>query len=194
MILDNVEMYNCSQIDTFKASIRFENAVTLHSSVTNSAFHNGWGWGANIISSANIHFKDNLWFNYRVIGVGINFSNNITFDNNVVAHILERETIEAGDMFVDKRAAFTVCQYHGYQACKDISMINNIAAGVVYAGFIVPGHDCGDYTTNNFKNNIAHSVAGFKAGHGALIYPDPSRSSQKTCYEASYFTAYKCYY
>jgi hypothetical protein len=111
MIVDNIEMYNCSQIDTFKASIRFENAVTLHSSVTNSAFHNGFGWGANIKNSANILMQDNLWFNFRPIGVAIDFSKNITFDNNVIAHIVERTTIEAGDGFVDKRAGLTVCKY-----------------------------------------------------------------------------------
>jgi hypothetical protein len=48
MFLDNVEVYNCSQIDTFKAAIRFESAVSLHSSISNSTFHNGYGWGANI--------------------------------------------------------------------------------------------------------------------------------------------------
>jgi hypothetical protein len=76
--------------------------VSLHSSITNSAFHNGYGWGANIQGSANILLQDNIWFNFRPIGVGIDFSKNITFDNNVVAHIVERTTIEAGDGFVDK--------------------------------------------------------------------------------------------
>ena len=87
MILDNIEMYNCSQIDTFKASIRFESAVTLYSSVTNSAIHNGLGWGANIKSSANIYLQNNIWFGFRPIGVSIDFSKNVTFDNNVIAHI-----------------------------------------------------------------------------------------------------------
>jgi hypothetical protein len=31
-------------------------------------------------------------------------------------------------------------------------------------------------------------------GHGALIYPDPTKSSHSTCFEGSYFAAYKCYY
>ena len=50
-----------------------------------------------------------MWFNYRAIGVSIDFSQNITFDNNVIAHVLERTTIEAGGTFVDKRAGLTVC-------------------------------------------------------------------------------------
>jgi hypothetical protein len=56
------------------------------------------------------------------------------------------------------------------------------------------GHDCGDYSTKTFKDNVAHSIAGTLGGHGALIYPDPARASHKTCFEGSYFTAYKCYY
>ena len=42
--MDNVEIYNMSQIDTFKAAIRWENNLQGHSSVTNCAFHNGYGW------------------------------------------------------------------------------------------------------------------------------------------------------
>jgi len=70
-IMDNVEIHNCSQIDTFKAALRFEAATTLHSSVTNSAIHNGYSWGLNIKSSRNIHIENNVFFNFRPVGVGI---------------------------------------------------------------------------------------------------------------------------
>lgn len=40
-IMKNVEIFNCSQIDTFKAALRFESAATLHSSITDSSIHNG---------------------------------------------------------------------------------------------------------------------------------------------------------
>jgi hypothetical protein len=56
------------------------------------------------------------------------------------------------------------------------------------------GHDCGDYSSKTFKHNVAHSIAGIDSGHGALIYPDPTKTSHKTCFEGSYFTAYKCFY
>jgi hypothetical protein len=85
--------------------------VSLHSSITNSSFHNGYGWGAKIQGSANILLQDNIWFNFRPIGVGIDFSKNITFDNNVVAHIVERTTIEADKKFVDKSGAVAICSY-----------------------------------------------------------------------------------
>ena len=62
-----------------------------------------------------------------------------------------------------------------------------IAAGVIYGGFIAPGHDCGDTASIKFKNNVAHSID----GTGAFIFPDPASSSSSTCYEGSYFAAYK---
>jgi len=61
-VMDSVEIFNCSQIDTFKAAIRFESAAALHSSITNSAIHNGYAWGLNVKASANIHIKNNIFF------------------------------------------------------------------------------------------------------------------------------------
>jgi hypothetical protein len=49
--LDNVEIYNCSQIDTFKAALRFENSNKGYSSVRNSAIHNGYGFGVQVKNS-----------------------------------------------------------------------------------------------------------------------------------------------
>lgn len=102
LFLDNVEMYNCSQIDTFKTAIRFENAATLHSAVTNCTFHNGHGYGANIRGSANILLQDNIWFNFVLIGVTINKSNNITLDSSIIVHTNIRTTLEGGAGEVDK--------------------------------------------------------------------------------------------
>jgi hypothetical protein len=48
LILDNVEVYNCSQIDTYKSAIRFESAETETSSVTNCSLHNGYSWAINV--------------------------------------------------------------------------------------------------------------------------------------------------
>lgn len=66
--------------------------------------------------------------------------------------------------------------------------MNNIAAGAPYAGFVVPGHDCGDYESDTFKNNVAHSIDGV----GAAVFPNPSSPSHKQCYETSKVSAYKC--
>jgi len=85
--IDSVEFFNCSQIDTQKAAVRFKNAATLSSSVTNSALHNGYSWAVYIAGSQNIEFSNNVVFNFRPVGVNIGRSNNIKIDGNVIAHI-----------------------------------------------------------------------------------------------------------
>jgi hypothetical protein len=54
MILDNVEIFNSSQIDTHKAAVRFESAVQEWSQVSNCAIHNGYAWAFNVKNSRNI--------------------------------------------------------------------------------------------------------------------------------------------
>lgn len=194
-MIDNVEFRNCSQIDTQKAAIRFENAQGKWSSVTNSAFHHGYGWGINVKSSANLHFANNNIFYFGPVGVSIGGgAKNITFDGNVVAHIQKRTTVEAGDMFQDKEGGFITCTYFSESdVCSGIQVLNNIVAGTHWTGFTAYGHECGTYSSNTFKNNVAHSINGSKGGTGAIIVPDRSSSTQMTgCFEGSYFSAYKC--
>jgi hypothetical protein len=73
-IMDYVEIYNCSQWNTYKAALRFEGASTLSSSITNSAIHNGLGWGMKIETSANINIKDNVFYDFRPIGIAVDYS------------------------------------------------------------------------------------------------------------------------
>lgn len=87
-ILDHVEIYNCSQWDTFKSALRFESAATKWSSVTNSAIHNGLGWGIRIDKSANIHLKDNVIYEFRPVGVTVESSRNITIDGNLLMRVV----------------------------------------------------------------------------------------------------------
>jgi len=194
-VMDSVEIYNCSQIDTFKAALRFESAATSYSSITNSAIHNGLAWGIYVKSSQNVYLKDNILFGFRPIGVGIDVSSNVTLDNNVIGKVEHRTTLETGVMAMDKEAGVSVCAYFGPSQCSSIQVTNNIVGGAVYAGFAAMGHECGDYTSNVFKYNVAHSIKGAKSGQGLLFYPDASSSTQtSSCFEASYFSAYKCYY
>lgn len=43
--MDNVEIFNCSQRDTYKAALRFEGALVQGSTVTNSVIRHGLGRG-----------------------------------------------------------------------------------------------------------------------------------------------------
>jgi len=148
-IMDSIEIFNCSQIDTFKAALRFESASQSHSSITNCAVHNGYAWGLNVKASANILIKDNVFWGFRPIGVGVMSSRNITVDGNVLGNVVDRTTVEAGDKFIDKAGGFSICAYFEPDSiCRDIRVTNNIAGGVVYAGFVGGiGHACGDYST-----------------------------------------------
>jgi len=172
--MDSVEIFNCSQIDTFKAALRFESASQLPSRISNSAIHNGYAWGLRIVASANIEIKNNVFFQFRPIGVGVIGSRNIVIDDNVVAGVVDRTTTEAGDKFVDKSGGFSICAYDPPDSnCLDIKVRRNLAAGVVYAGFVMTGHDCGD-TSGKYDGNVAHSVIGIKSGHGAFIKEHPT--------------------
>lgn len=63
--LDSVEVYNCSQVDTERGAIRFENALTMGHRVTRSAIHNGLGWGLAAKRSRTLDISGNVFFNFR---------------------------------------------------------------------------------------------------------------------------------
>lgn len=169
--LDNVEIYNCSQLDSSNSAIRFDKAVTKHSSVTNCAIHNGLGWGLNIKNSANIYLKNNVFFEFSPVGIAVDYAQNITLDGNVLMSVLEKNIPDLGPDF-EKRGGFAICAYLSSSAtCQDITVINNIATGITFAGFIVPGDKCGETDYKSFYNNVGHSTAGLRGGIGALIYP-----------------------
>jgi len=91
---------------------------------------------------------------------------------------------------VDKNACIAVCSYFEPDTgCANVVVHDNIAAGCKFAGFVAPGHKCANYETaeQNFKGNVAHSVS----GHGARLFRNPSVSEHATCWEGSYFSAYK---
>lgn len=71
---DNIEIYNMSQIDTFKSAIRWENNAQGESSVTNCAIHNGYGWALHIKTSRNILIQNNTIWNFRPVGVAVQTS------------------------------------------------------------------------------------------------------------------------
>jgi len=188
IIFDNVQVYNCSQRNTFKAAIRFEGAIGgSESHISNSVVHGSMAWSVSVMKSYNIRLTDSSFVGSYAIGVQMDFVRNVTMDNTFTGDVLKREW-SAGDSFVDKEGCVAVCSYMTQGSnCYDLQITNNIAAGCKFGGFIAPGHDCGDTSSVKFRNNVAHS----SNGAGAYIYPDPSVSSHSKCYEGSHFTAYK---
>jgi hypothetical protein len=140
--------------------------------------------------SENVALVNNIFFDFSTIGVNIQTSNNITLDGNAVVHIIPRILFHL-DTFVDPNAAFIICGFNFPDYCKDLTIINNIAAGANYSGYGVQGHSCkdgvDDNSDNSFRNNIAHSINGI----GAIIYPAAAYDDHVNCFEGSHFIAYK---
>lgn len=143
--------------------------------------------------------QNNIWFGFRPLGGVWDNVKNITFDGNVIAHVVDRETYVATDWSLDKKAGLAVCTVRE-TLCTDLSIVNNLVAGVAYAGFMVPGHKCGDTEQKIFRDNTAHSIAGpVNEGHGAIIYGNKGMEEGapkkwvKFCVAGSHFTAWKCH-
>jgi hypothetical protein len=172
LIMDNVQVYNCSQANTMKAAVRFEGAAGSWSSVTNSAIHNGFGWGLGVYKSANVHVKDNIFWGFRAVGVSAISVRNFTFDSNFVGHVMEREV--SGQMFVDRRAGVAICSLDA-GVCSGLKIINNIVAGTTFSGYAMVADDCNStQATSKFWNNIAHSINAPQISQGVYVFPDPA--------------------
>jgi threonine/homoserine efflux transporter RhtA len=103
------------------------------------------------------------------MGLAVITATNVTIDGNVLAGIVERTTLDVdGTKLVDYGGGYSICALKQSGPCESIRVTNNIAAGVVYAGFITTGNDCGD-TSGRQSGNVAHSVKGLLAGHGLFF-------------------------
>jgi hypothetical protein len=192
-VMHNVEIYNCSQMNTQKGALRWEGAAGKYSHIKGVSLHNGHGWTMQIKSSANVKIEESVAYHFKPIGMAIRSSNNITLHRNIIVNVHERggESFE-GQNVADRRGAISVCAIDDNDRCENNKVTENIVAGAAYAGFLIHGHKCGDYT-QHFKGNVAHSVKGFKGGTGAIIFPNGQTGQDTGCMEGSYFTAYKCF-
>jgi parallel beta-helix repeat protein len=155
--LDSVEIYNCSQYDTFKAAVRFEMAFGQASQISNSAIHHGLGIGAHIVASANVRLVNNSFFDFKKFGINIESSNNVTIDGNLVGDVNSRGYQGLDGMF-DTNAGILGCARTAGDSCPDLFIMNNIVSGVEIMGYSVYGHECGKYDRPVFRNNTAHSI------------------------------------
>jgi hypothetical protein len=60
--IDQVEIYNCSQYDTWKAALRFDSNKLGFSRVSNSAIYSGLGIGLEIAFSENVEIINNNFY------------------------------------------------------------------------------------------------------------------------------------
>lgn len=74
----------------------------------------------------------------------------------IVGHVEQRPI--PFDFELDKEGCYSICAFSNEkEPCDDVHVTNNIAAGCVYAGFVAPGHECDDDSSDLFKHNVAHS-------------------------------------
>lgn len=197
-IMDQVEIRDCSQENTHKSALRFENNHGTVSSITNSALHNGGGWGFNLNGVSNLIVKNNVLYNFKNFGINVQIANDVTIDGNVVSAILERRGFIMNQGVPDVWAGIAVCTYRSGKVCPGMRVNNNVVAGATYIGITALGHRCGEAATQQkFRNNTVHSVKweqmGF--GHGVIVIndvSDPFQVGAGSCFEASSFTTYKC--
>ena len=152
----------------------------------NSVVHHSEAWALYISSSKNIDVSTSDFIGAKAIGVNLNSVTNVHLDEIFVADVTKR-VWTAMDNMLDKEACVAFCSYWEPNSCRDSSVTNSIAAGCAFAGFIAPGHECEDDASTKFSGNVAHS----SERAGAHIYPDPSSSKSRSCYEGSNFSAYK---
>ena len=187
MVLDNVEVYHGGQEDTYKSAIRYEGArLGEINSVTNTV---AWGGNAkNLIikTSQNVSVSNSAFIGGKQVGVILQTVQDVHVDNIIVAGV-ERRITNVNLQTIDKEAGLSFCSFFDGDKCFRSSVTNSIAFGNIYAGFVAPGHACGESSTSNiFRDNVSHS----NDGSGAHIFPNPAVSTSSTCYEGSNFSAY----
>jgi hypothetical protein len=114
------------------------------------------------------------------------------FLNNFVGWVTPRNDLEAiGMATLDVMGGALFCSLTYNTPCPNMRIKNNVCAGTVQQCFTGPANDCNAETSNppveiNFRDNVAHSVSGGFSGNGFVVYPDPSKTSHKDCYEVSH--------
>lgn len=188
LIMDSVQVYNCSQKDMWHAAIRWEGAIGGHSRVSNSAIHHGKDWGVMAWQTNNVELIDNTIVGFRQFGMNLDLNRNCTITGNFIGGVEDR-----GIAFIDKTVDKEACVAYGSfnndagNPSYEMTFMNNIAAGCPYAGFVAPGHACGDTDQVSFRDNVAHSIGRM----GAYVYPNPAIAGSAKCFEASHAVAYK---
>jgi len=125
---DNVEIYNCSQYDTYKAALRFEGAKLGKSQVSNSAIHHGLGIAIHVEFAENVVIRNNNIYNFQKYGINIMTSKNVHIDQNWLFAVYSRN-ISTRDM-KDTIGGILACAHMAGDRCTGIKLTNNVVASV----------------------------------------------------------------
>jgi len=105
--------------------------------------HGSIGWAFSAQFAANIYVDSTNFIGGRGVGLVITSSNNVTIDNSIVGDVGRRPEMVMQNN-VDKESCVSICAYFNKpdSSCYNNKITNSIAFGCLYAGFVVPGHDC----------------------------------------------------
>ena len=189
MILDNVQVYNCSQKHTYKAAITWTGSSGA-SRVTNSVLSSGRGLGVLIENSRNIEMSDNIIADFVQHGIWVQASSYITLDRNWMHHIQP-------EVYEPVMFAYPIIQPYGIggisvsDGTTNIKVRDNVVSGTWHHGFHFVPSEC-DVTgyddpppSHVFEGNVAHSISGYGA---IAINVEPLQR----CMEVHNFKGYKC--
>lgn len=85
--MSDVELYRCSQRDTYKAAIRFEAAMTKTQILNGVVAHQGKGFGLSIKSSANVKITESSFIGFYMFGMSISASQEVKIDGLYVMDV-----------------------------------------------------------------------------------------------------------
>lgn len=120
--------------------------------------HNGLAWSFSAFLSKYVTVLNSDFVGARAIGFAVKSSSNITIDGIFSGDVMRRPEYSAAGQ-TDVEACVSICAMKQPDFCYNNTLMNSVAAGCHYAGFVVPGHACGQSATQkSFRNNVAHSV------------------------------------
>lgn len=94
------------------------------------------GWAVYIENSMNINFDSNVLYDFRPVGVAVDYVKNVALTNNILMKVVERDTIEANWSYIDRKGGFAICAVMSSMAsCSNVTVNYNTAVGITMAGF-----------------------------------------------------------
>ena len=90
MIMENVEVRNCSQRGTGRAAIRFDQG-TGYSRIKGSSIHSGLGHGMSLTNFENVEILNSAIVGFQQVGFKMDYVKNVTVDGLFVSGIRRNE-------------------------------------------------------------------------------------------------------
>jgi nitrous oxidase accessory protein NosD len=181
LYMDSVSVYNCSQKATYKAAIKWEQAVLGRSKVSNSVIHSGKGMGILIHGSNNVELDNNNIISFVENGIWAKNSGSITITNNWVHDVIP--WVDEEPKMYEYPRIWPIGAMTLTEGTRTMTVRNNVVSGSWHHGYhFKPARCTGSSADFVFENNVAHSISGY----GAIAL-----NVENDCTEVKDFWSYK---